>query len=271
MCGIFGLARSPEARHPEWASDAFVALGVLAGDRATGSAGVALPDGDGWRVVRGRGRFTDVWSGDLLPGLDDAPVALGHSRWTAYGGHRLLAGAGPVVAGTLAGTHDGDVDETALREAFGLPPSAGGTGGEAIFEALAAGHRPVEVLTALHGRAALAWADRARPGLLYLARAALSPLCVAVDEERNVYWATNPAWLREVGRATRVRLRSAVLLREGTFLTIEDGEARGTDFAATARPGDLLMPEEVWPGFTPADRERDLAQRRHRVNRTRVA
>src|SRR4051812_11687900 len=42
MCGLFGLARAVTAEHPEWASDAFVALGVLAEERGVDSAGVAL-------------------------------------------------------------------------------------------------------------------------------------------------------------------------------------------------------------------------------------
>jgi glucosamine--fructose-6-phosphate aminotransferase (isomerizing) len=73
-----------------------------------------------------------------------------------------------------------------------LPPAVGGTDSEVIFQALAAGHRPIEVLSALHGRAALAWVDRTRPGRPHLARAALSPLCVAVNGERNLYWASKP-------------------------------------------------------------------------------
>src|SRR4051794_22030308 len=87
MCGLFGLMRASGAEHPEWASDAFVALGVLAEERGVDSAGVALfgrptainvvtptiqgdvTDG-GCRVVKGRGRFTEVWRPDLLATLD---------------------------------------------------------------------------------------------------------------------------------------------------------------------------------------------------------
>jgi glutamine---fructose-6-phosphate transaminase (isomerizing) len=288
MCGLFGLSRSPDARHPEWASDAFIALGMLAEERGVDSAGVALfgrpcpinvvtptiqgdvTDG-GCRVVKGRGRFTDVWRPDLLTDLDRAPTALGHTRWATQGSPDMLANAGPLLTGSLAGTHNGDVSAAELRTRFALPPATGGTDSEVIFQALAAGHRPLEVLRALHGRAALAWVDRTRPARLHLARAALSPLCVAVDGERNLYWASNPAWFRTVERTTRVRFRSAVLLREGTYLRIEAGDVRSTNFVPTARPGDPLMPDKVWLGFTPADRERDFAQRRHRITETCVA
>ena len=282
MCGIFGLMRASGAGHPEWASDAFVALGILAEERGVDSAGVALfgrptpinvvtptiqgdvTDG-GCRVVKGRGRFTDVWRPDLLATLDTAPVALGHIRWATQGLPDRLVNAGPLLVGSLAGTHNGDVEAAELRERFALPPGMGGTDSEAIYQALADGNRPEDVLSALHGRAALAWVDRTRPGRLHLARGALSPLCVAVDVEGNVYWASNPAWFRAVEQSTRVRFASAVLIREGTHLTIEAGRMHSAGFLPTARPGDLLMPERVWLGFDTTDRERDFAQRRHRV------
>lgn len=287
MCGLFGLLRDLRAEHPEWASDAFVALGMLAEERGVDSAGVALfgpaspitvvtptVQGDvtdgGCRVVKGRGRFSDVWRPDLLPDLDRAPVALGHARWATQGAPDRLVNAGPLLVGRLAGTHNGDVEATGLRSRFALPPAAGGTDSEVIYQALAAGHRPEEVLGALHGRAALAWVDRARPRRLHLARGALSPLCVAVDEEGNVYWASNPGWFRTVAQVTHVTFRSAVMLREGTYLTIENAVPRTASFVPVVRPCDLLLVDKVWLGFSRADRERDHAQRRRRVAEVRA-
>jgi glucosamine--fructose-6-phosphate aminotransferase (isomerizing) len=283
MCGLFGLSRSPAAHHPEWASDAFVALGILAEERGVDSAGVALlttrrapihvpaptTEGDvtdgGCRLVKGRGPFTEVWRPDLLADLDRAPLALGHTRWATQGSPARLVNAGPLFVGSLIGTHNGDVETAGLSTRFALPPATGGTDSEVIYQALAAGHPPVDVLSALHGRASLAWADRACPERLHLARAALSPLCVSVDTEKNIYWASNPGWFRTVERDTRVRFRSAILIREGTYLTIEAGEIESVSFTPTARPADLLLPDKVWIGFSPADCDRDRAQRRHRV------
>jgi glutamine---fructose-6-phosphate transaminase (isomerizing) len=282
MCGLFGLLRSPGARHPEWASDAFVALGVLAEERGVDSAGVALfgtprpvhvvtptVQGDvtdgGCRLVKGRGAFREVWRPDLLATLDGAPMALGHTRWATQGSPAYLTNAGPLTVGTLVGTHNGDVEAADLRSRFALPAPTGGTDSEVIFQALAAGHRTVEVLTALHGRAALAWVDRTRPGRLHLARGALSPLSVAVDTEHNIYWASNPGWFDTVQQHTRTRFRSGVMIREGTHLTLESGVIRTTAFVPTARPADLLAPDKVWLGFSARHRDRDHAQRRHRI------
>src|SRR5262249_22596546 len=124
---------------------------------------------------------------------------------------------------------------------------------------------PLEVLNSLHGRAALAWVDRARSGRLNLARGALSPLSVTVDEEHNIYWASNPGWFRTVERDTRVRFGSAVLIREGTYLILEPGVIRSAAFTPTARPRDLVSPDKVWLGFSARDRADDFAQRRCRI------
>ncbi|RFU41509.1 hypothetical protein DZF91_11460 [Actinomadura logoneensis] len=309
MCGLFGLLRAPAASHPERASDVVVTLGTLAEERGTDSAGLALLTGrpagrdagplsgvagerasdllhDGCRVVKGRGAFSGVWRHDLLPELDAAPVVLGHTRWATQGTPHALANASPLVVGGAAAagphasraagivaTHNGDIEAGALRARFAPPTASGGTDSEPLFQVLA-GHTSVPdivaVLTALVGRAALAWVDRARPGTVHLARAALSPLSVALDVEGNLYWASNPKWFRLAERHTSVRFASIVMLREGTYLRLgppRPGAAPevlgGAGFVPTGRAFDL--DGRVWTGFTPSDEARDRAVLRHRV------
>jgi asparagine synthetase B (glutamine-hydrolysing) len=292
MCGLFGLLRSPLATDPGPASDAFVVLGTLAEERGRDSAGIALlsgrpvhpgdhrddadhPDGAECRVVRARGGFSGIWHPDLLAPLDASPVALGHTRWATQGSPYEPANASPqLVPGLETGivaTHNGDIDAGALRERYVLPPATGTTDSEPIFQLLAARRTTAgiaEALASLVGRAALAWVDRARPGRVHLARAALSPLAVAVDTELNLYWGSNPRWFREIERHTGVRFATVVMLREGTYL--EAGLVRGhprvlarATFTPTARSWDL--DDRVWTGFTQADRDRDRATLRHRV------
>lgn len=301
MCGLFGVLRSPLARDRGPASEAFLALGALSEERGVDSAGAALLGGaraggdPGCRIVKGQGRFTAIWRPDLLPELGRAAAALGHTRWATQGSPLEPANASPLlVPGVLAGcrgvwgvasqtssagvvgTHNGDVDAGDLRARFALPPASGTTDSEPIFQLLAGRQDPAEVtaaLGALVGRAALAWADLGRPGEVHLARAALSPLAVAVDTDHNVYWASNPRWFREVERHVPVRFMSVVMLREGTYLKIGSANAAGDPtrpavlaraaFVPTARVSD--MDDRVWTGFAPADAERDRAALRHRV------
>jgi glutamine---fructose-6-phosphate transaminase (isomerizing) len=280
MCGLFGLLRCPGADHRERASAAFVLLGVLAEERGTDAAGVALlrarteavpaPAGcarfsdvrfGGVRVAKAQGRFSRLWHPGLDGDLDRAAVAIGHTRWATQGG-RGLAAASPLLAGTLVGTHNGDVDAAALRALFGLRRGPGGTDSEAVFQALA-GTRDAAgqaaVLAAMRGRAALAWADRAQPRRVYLARAALSPLAVASDADGNLWWASNPQWLRVAQQETGIRLTQLKLLAEGTYAVLAAGGGRvrmagRRRFVPVARPSDVRFQAPAWRGFTAADR-----------------
>ena len=280
MCGLFGLLRAPGAAHRERASAAFVLLGVLAEERGTDAAGAALlharsqavpvPEGcarfrdvtfGGTRVVKAQGRFSGLWHPGLDGSLNRAALAIGHTRWATQGG-RGVASASPLLAGALAGTHNGDVDAGALRARFGLRPGPNGTDSEAIFQALAAAGNAAartEVLAAVRGRAALAWADRGRPRRVHLARAALSPLAVASDADGNLWWASNPKWLRTAERETGVSLTECRLLAEGTYAVFEARSGRvrlaaSRSFTPLARPSDVRYQEPAWRGFTRADR-----------------
>jgi glutamine---fructose-6-phosphate transaminase (isomerizing) len=309
MCGLWGLLRAPRADRPDRASDAFVTLGELAEGRGRDAAGVAVLSGQpvrvegeftpfgrvdegrsdlshaGCRVVKGRGAFGGIWQAELLSVLDRAPVALGHTRWATQGSPLDLNNASPLVvpgavplSSGIVATHNGDVEAASLRERFAPPSPVGATDSEPIFQVLAGCREVTEVtdlLTALVGRAALVWVDRARPDRVHLARAALSPLTLASDTEQNIYWGSNPGWFHEVERRTAVRFPTVVTLPEGTYLQV--GLGRSTtgwrrprprvlaraSFRPTARPFDL--DERVWTGFSDADRNRDRAGLRHRV------
>lgn len=291
MCGLFGVLRAPGADHRDHVSAAFVLLGVLAEERGTDAAGVAMlrrrrgaaaaPQGcaryadvrfGGVRIVKARGRFSRLWRPALDNDLDRAALAIGHTRWATQGG-RGVAAASPLIAGTLVGTHNGDVDAAALRREFGLTPGPGGTDSEAIYQALARSTGPgaqVAVLTAMAGRAALAWADRARPGRVFLARAALSPLAIGIDAESNLWWASNPQWLRVVERETPVRFTRLVLMAEGTYAVLQAGRPPRMrvlrQFTPTVRAADVRSPA-VWRGFTATDRARahEPGMDRHQV------
>ncbi|XRQ11250.1 class II glutamine amidotransferase [Actinomadura welshii] len=295
------MVRSPFAADAAPASDVFVTLGMLAEERGTDSAGLALlggrpglggagtgtpgNGGNACRVLRGRGRFSALWRPELLPELDRAPVVLGHTRWATQGSPADPANASPMIAaaagernGGVVATHNGDIDAADLRARHALPPASGTTDSEPVFQLLAGCTDPSEVtavLESLVGRAALAWVHRDRPTEVHLARAALSPLTVAVDTEQNIYWASNPRWFREAGEHTRVEFATVVMLREGTYLKVgmerRPGRRDLPDVLATAsfRPTarDTDMDERVWTGFTRADERCDREGLLHGVVR----
>jgi len=286
------MVRSPFADDPGRASDVFVTLGMLAEERGTDSAGLALlgawPGLGGWpslggppggcRVVKGRGPFSGIWRPAYVPELDRSPVALGHTRWATQGSPLEPRNASPMAVQDVVATHNGDVDAADLRARFALPPSCGTTDSEPIFQLLAGCAGPSDVtrvLEAVVGRVALAWVHRDRPTEVHLARGALSPLTVAVDTDQNIYWASNPRWFRDAERHTRVEFASVVMLREGTYAKIGMERRPGrrdrpevlmtANFVPTARDTD--MDPRVWTGFTADDQEVDQAGLLHRAVR----
>jgi hypothetical protein len=255
MCGLFGLVRSPFADDPGRASDVFVALGALADERGPDAAGLAFfgawpglggqglgGQGLGGQslggqslggrrtgVVKGRGSFARVWRPELLPELDRTPVVLGHTHRDAPGSVRP------------------DDRARILRLLAGCAGPSEVTG----------------VLETLAGRAALVWVDRDRPTEVHLARAALSPLTVAVDTDQNIYWASDPRWFQEAQRHTRVDFVTVVKLREGTYMKVgmerRPGrrDAPGVLASAAFTPTAATTPtsgdadDHAWTGLTP--------------------
>jgi len=284
MCGLFGVLRTARACDPAKASVAFLELGLRAQERGRDAAGVALVGGttpvhpygaestlaglsDGrlgdLRIVKGCAPFDHVWHEELRPELDAAWLAFGHTRWATQGAPDELVNTSPWAVAGRVFTHNGDIDVPRLRARFALPASRGTTDSEPLFRALAAAGDDVRLITELLsevvGRAALAWTDRSRPDRIHLARAALSPLSIANDAEGNLYWASNPAWLRAIG------LTDITIFDEGTYLLLSrDGTVTAqATFQPVARCQDL--DDRVWTGFSPADMAADRARLLHRV------
>jgi glutamine---fructose-6-phosphate transaminase (isomerizing) len=232
---------------------------------------------DRCRVVKDTRRWGRVWQPDFLQALDGAQAALGHTRHASQGTPGTLANASPLVVGEgLIGAHNGDVDAGALRSGLpvALPPSSGETDSEVLLLALdrvrgdlaAACH----VLETAPGLAALAWVDARSPELVHLARAALCPLAIARDARDNLYWASSPAWFRQLDEQTGGRLGFEVeRVREGTLLAIAAGATPSIpamrSFDPVARPEDGWRFPSIWNGLDPADVEAFQAEARHRT------
>jgi asparagine synthetase B (glutamine-hydrolysing) len=278
MCGLFGLARSARAAHPESASGVFVELGRLAEQRGRDAAGFALAQPPlPPAVVKAPLPFRSLWGSHQAPMLPRARIALGHTRHASQGGPGRLANAHPLEAGALVGTVNGDIDADDLRRRLppGLPAPEGETDSEILLLALNRVRGDLEaaceVLAAVRGLAALAWVDRARPGLVFLARGALCPLAVARGAQGHLYWGSSPTWFRHLDEQAGGRLGFRVKrIAEGTVLVIDTGDAVPTvvaerSFVPTARAGDAQRFTSIWAGLDPHDVAVFQAEARHHI------
>jgi glucosamine--fructose-6-phosphate aminotransferase (isomerizing) len=289
MCGIFGTLRprryTPTTRHD--AAAALLTLGALAEERGTDSAGIATlhnrplttrTNSDAELVDRAAGRTRIVIT--LSPfsvripsacriagSLRSANLVLGHTRWATQG-LVDLSNCSPMIVDAVLGTHNGDVT---------VPYTDGAQATETDSAWLFSQLSPTTtvataaaVLTRVRGRAALAWINAVRPGSLFLARAALSPLAVAQDSAGALWWASNPAWLRKVGYRHHLGMSDPQMVPEGSAM-----EFRAADdhvdmvafrrFTATSRVRDQHLDHAIWRGFSTRDRNFDLTRsdRRH--------
>jgi len=277
MCGLFGFVRSARGAHPEQASGVFVDLGRLAEQRGRDAAGFALcgPSPLPAAVVKDARPFASLWRSHHVPMLHEARVALGHTRHASQGAPGRLANAHPLEAGGLVGTVNGDIDADDLRRrlAPGLPTPQGETDSELLLLALDRVRGDLEavceVLAAVRGVFALAFLDRSRPGLVFLARGALCPLVIARDAQGHLYWGSSPAWFRrldeQAGGALGFQVERAA---EGTVLVIAVGKVPTVvaerSFTPIARAGDERF-ASIWAGLAPREVAAFQAEARHRV------
>ena len=297
MCGLFGLIRSEEALHPERASAVLIELGNKAVERGSDSAGFALItpssdmqttfdkdaykaaciEGDLLQVYRAAGSFSRLWDDSIhLPALTEAKVVIGHTRSASQGSTSNVVNMSPmIVDNRLVVTHNGDVDTTTIPVTAGSAKGVnGGTDTEKLFYAISDRSRDrrkiVEVLSKVEGRVSAAWLDAKKMDRVYLARAALAPLVIAVDTEKNMYWSSNPQWFRDIAKQFGgfVEFESIIMVREGTLLTVNTDApvpyiADSRSFTGRCRSSDESRDYIVWRGWVKTDEEADKAQANH--------
>ncbi len=268
MCGIFGTI-SPRGLTTA-ATSALHALGLLAVERGQDSAGLARIERDSAAYVKGFGQFGDVVTAAAAGRFEGASTVLGHTRWATQGAVEVMANVSPMPVGHLIGTHNGDVAMSSIPTLRTLPAPAGTTDTERLYQAIAAAPDVdgiLAILRQVQGRLALAWTDSRVPERLYLARGSMSPLATTLDQDGNLWWASNPDWFRQLDRSGHGRgFVEPTLVPEGTFLEVDRTTAQVVarhEFQARCRRQDERLTMAAWRGFTAADREADRSALRH--------
>jgi len=276
MCGLFGFVK-PAGASPRRTAAIFSELGHLATERgrdASGWATLGHPRSPTWRTVKAPMPFERLWASCSLSDQDallGARAAMGHTRAASQGAVRRMANCSPMAAGHILGTHNGDVDAVGVAERFGVDRRrlAGETDTEVLLSALALAP-PRQVLEAARGRVALVWSDRRRPGRLFLARGAWSPLYVAYAPDGVLWWASSPSWLETAG----VDAPQVYRLSEGTLLEVDLAKARfvrSRRFVPTARQRDDWAARYAYAGIDQAEAAEDMARHCHRVRQAAAA
>lgn len=270
MCGLFGFVRPARADGKATAA-LFAELGHLATERgrdASGWATLSHPKSPTWRTVKAPMPFDRLWAtrtGSDGHALIGARAAMGHTRAASQGAVGRMANCSPMAAGHILGTHNGDTDAADLARRFGVDRRrlTGQTDTEVLLQAL--GRAPAtQVLEAVAGRVALVWADRHRPGRLFLARGAWSPLYVAQARDGVLWWASSPSWLDEAG----VDAPQVYRLAEGTLIEVALAKARlarSERFVPTARQRDDWAVHHAYAGIDPREAAVDMARHAHKV------
>lgn len=304
MCGIFGLIRKSSSTEAAMRStSAFLSLGTLSEERGTDSSGIAayLPGPrrvkatevtedaasaatlmiDDVMIVRETTRFSKMNLDDHIQAIHSAQVLIGHTRWATQGSADDLRNASPMLAGSLLGTHNGDVEVKSIPGHKGHDSASfGGTDTERLYRAIDEVRKDrreiTKVLKSIKGRAALVFMDRTRPDRLYIARTALSPVSYAFTEDGDFMYASNPDWFRQIENASggTIRFTNITLVPEGHLLTVDTRSGEVTDirrFTPTCRERDVAMINSAaYKKFTPEDRAAFTSLHRHKIAAARL-
>lgn len=297
MCGLFGAIKCSDPAHSQMVADIVLALGKCSEERGTDSAGLAVSIADTLPrqttpptaeqiksefatldhtfIVKGTGKFSNLNLKPYQPVFLQASIFIGHTRWATQGDTKDLANISPFYTDELIATHNGDINpKTVMYHNYIEKTTFGDTDSEVLFWSLdfAKNDRRqiTKVLRKMEGRAAVVFFDRSQPDRVYLARAAVSPLCYTYDQYGNFYYASNPDWFRRIQKASKgIEFDDITLVPEGYLLTVNTltGEVEDTrKFTPTAREIDVRMTSIAgYRGFTKEDKAADMTLRRHKI------
>lgn len=307
MCGLFGLVRTPTSIiNPDASRRGAIivrALGINSEERGVHSSGLAFISSEiayaptkiskaivsekeipfnNVHIVKAPGKFANLNTGKIgSEKMVTASIILGHTRYATQGAISALENASPMIAGSLIGTHNGDVLKATVPGNKELTKYAfGATDSEILFLALndSAGNRKgmTEVLRKSVGRIGLAFVDRSNTDRLYLVRGALSPISYAWTQDGDFVYASNPDWFRRIERETKghITFSNITLLPEGRIVSVNTRTGQIEDvrrFTPSCRDSDLhLIRSSVYKKFVISDRDSFESVARRKIYATTI-
>jgi hypothetical protein len=291
MCGLFGLVRTPSSKSDADAArrGAIIvrALGINSEERGVHSSGLAFISNDieyapiivnktivnskeiplnNVHIIKAPGRFANLNINETnSEKMVDSNIIIGHTRYATQGAISAMENASPMIAGSLIGTHNGDVLKSTVLGHKDLTKLAlGATDSEILLLALNAAYgdrkEMTDILRKSIGRVGLAFIDRSNTDRLYLVRGALSPISYAWTQDGDFVYASNPDWFRRIERETKgnISFTDITLLPEGRLVTVDTrtGQIENVrKFTPSCRDSDLqLIRSAVYKKFVISDR-----------------
>ena len=225
MCGIAGYSlRDRSGVERTLAAQALLAAIAERGADAVGYA-YRTPGATYATVVKQRTPASELLDRVAVP--ETATQLLVHVRDYTKGHPSIAANNHPVRHGPVIGIHNGIItndDELLAPHSCARSEPRMTVDSEAIFALAAHSRNDARALERLRGAMATAWLDERKPGVLFLARGSGRPLWLGEGRD-GVFFASTRLALEVVERYAGVRLRKKEI-REGTWLSVENGEVR---------------------------------------------
>lgn len=222
MCGIAGFCLSKADRKCINARALSRSLLLRIVKRGMDATGMAWEEnGEVYYAKEDVSAYNFANAIDMLP-RESHNVIL-HTRWATKGNPSNNDNNHPIVLPDIVGVHNGHIsNDDFLFDLYGFDRVAQ-VDSEVIFHMLTADGDPLESLTFLEGRAAVAWIKVSEPDALHLARLSGSPLAVGTTRGGSLVFASTLELLQEsVDRAT-VKLDNVWMVPEFTYMKIVDG------------------------------------------------
>jgi len=154
----------------------------------------------------------------------DASNVILHTRWATKGDPSNNDNNHPIVLPDIVGVHNGHIaNDDFLFDLYGFDRVAQ-VDSEVIFHLIAADGDPLDSLTFLEGRAAVAWIRVSEPEVLHLARLTGSPLAVGTTYGGSLIFASTEELLEKSAERANIKLAMQWSVPNWTYMRVVGGK-----------------------------------------------